>query len=112
MAIYAGSKSQSLAGKSAYQLAVEDGYTGSEAEFKQLLYNLPSYAALGSAALKDIPASGNASSTQVVLGNDTRLTDSRTAKNIQNTYSATSTDPISGKGVAAALSGFSGGTDV
>lgn len=34
---------------------------------------------LGSAALKDAPPSGNASSTQVVLGNDTRLTDARTA---------------------------------
>jgi len=33
---------------------------------------------LGTAASKDAPASGNASSTEVVLGSDTRLTDSRT----------------------------------
>ena len=33
---------------------------------------------LGTAALKDVPTSGNASTTQVVLGDDTRLTDSRT----------------------------------
>jgi len=33
---------------------------------------------LGTAASKDTPSSGNATSTQVVLGNDTRLTDART----------------------------------
>jgi len=33
---------------------------------------------LGTASTKDIPATGNASSTQVVYGSDTRLTDSRT----------------------------------
>lgn len=44
---------------------------------------------LGTASAKDVPASGNASTTQVVLGNDTRLTNSRTPTshthgNIQN----------------------------
>jgi len=33
---------------------------------------------LGTAAYKDVPTSGNASSSQVVMGNDTRLTDART----------------------------------
>lgn len=33
---------------------------------------------LGTAASKDVASSGNASSTQVVMGNDTRLTDART----------------------------------
>lgn len=33
---------------------------------------------LGTAAVKDAPASGNASAAQVVLGNDTRLTNART----------------------------------
>jgi hypothetical protein len=33
---------------------------------------------LGTASTKDVPATGNASSTEVVLGNDGRLTDSRT----------------------------------
>ena len=33
---------------------------------------------LGTASVKNVPASGNASSTEVVMGNDTRLTDSRT----------------------------------
>ena len=33
---------------------------------------------LGTAAVKNVPATGNASATQVVLGSDTRLTDART----------------------------------
>lgn len=33
---------------------------------------------LGSAAYKNVPSSGNASTTEVVMGDDTRLTDSRT----------------------------------
>ena len=37
---------------------------------------------LGSAALKNAPASGNASSSQVVMGDDTRLTDSRNAADV------------------------------
>jgi hypothetical protein len=41
--------------------------------------NAPSQAAnLGTAATKDVPASGDASSGQVVLGSDTRLTNART----------------------------------
>lgn len=44
---------------------------------------------LGTASTKDVPSSGNASTTQVVLGSDTRLSDSRTPTshnhgNIQN----------------------------
>lgn len=34
--------------------------------------------AIGTAAAKDVPTSGNASASQVVMGNDTRLSDSRT----------------------------------
>ena len=34
---------------------------------------------LGSAATKDVPSSGNASSSQVVMGDDSRLSDSRAA---------------------------------
>ena len=36
---------------------------------------------LGTAAVKDVPSSGNASTTQVVLGSDTRLSDARTPTN-------------------------------
>lgn len=35
---------------------------------------------LGTAAFKDVPETGNATTAQVVMGNDTRLTDSRTPK--------------------------------
>ena len=37
---------------------------------------------LGTASTKDVAASGNASVTQVVMGNDSRLTDSRNAKDV------------------------------
>lgn len=37
---------------------------------------------LGTAAAKNVPQSGNASSGEVVLGNDTRLTDSRNAADV------------------------------
>jgi len=37
---------------------------------------------LGTASTKDVPESGNASTTQVVMGNDTRLSDSRPASTI------------------------------
>lgn len=38
--------------------------------------------ALKSASTKDVPTSGNASSSQVVMGNDSRLNDSRNAKDV------------------------------
>lgn len=52
---------------------------------------------LGTASAKDVPSSGNASSTQVVMGNDTRLTNSRTPTshthgNIQNNGTLQTTD--------------------
>lgn len=58
---------------------------------------------LGTAAYKDVPSQGNASTSQVVLGNDTRLSNARPSSDVVQTYSSTSTVPISGKGVAAAL---------
>jgi hypothetical protein len=42
---------------------------------------------LGTAASKDVAASGNASTSQVVMGNDTRLTDARTPVSHQHTVS-------------------------
>ena len=58
---------------------------------------------LGTAAAKDVPASGNASATEVVLGNDSRLTDARNSADVTDTYSATGTVPVSGKAVASAI---------
>ena len=43
------------------------------------LSNIPT---LGTAASKNVPSSGNASTSQVVMGNDTRLSDSRNAKDV------------------------------
>lgn len=42
---------------------------------------------LGTAAAKDVPSSGNASTTQVVMGNDSRLTDTRDPKSHTHTIS-------------------------
>lgn len=47
---------------------------------------------LGTASKKDVAASGNASTTQVVMGNDTRLTDSRKASDV-SAWAKASTKP-------------------
>ena len=47
---------------------------------------------LGTAAAKDVPASGNASTTEVVMGDDTRLTDSRNAADVYS-WAKASTKP-------------------
>lgn len=46
----------------------------------------------GTAASKDVPAAGNASATEVVLGSDTRLTDSRTAVSHASSHRVTGAD--------------------
>jgi hypothetical protein len=48
---------------------------------------------LGTAAVVNVPASGNATATQAVLGNDTRLTDTRTPISHQTTHNG-GTDAI------------------
>lgn len=53
------------------------------------LDNLPT---LGTAAAKDIPATGDASATEVVYGTDTRLTDSRPASDV-SAWAKTPTKP-------------------
>ena len=67
----------------------------------------------GTAANKDVPASGNASTSQVVMGNDSRLTDSRNAKDVYSwakasskpTYTASEVGaiPTSAKGAASGV---------
>jgi hypothetical protein len=47
-------------------------------EFEEIVGQRINPTLRGTAATKDAPTSGNASSTQVVLGNDTRLSDART----------------------------------
>lgn len=77
--------------KSAFQYQIENSYLARKLKAEMPAaqvnadWNASSGAAqvlnkpiLGTAAAKDIASSGNASSTQVVMGNDTRLTDART----------------------------------
>lgn len=47
---------------------------------------------LGTASAKDVPSSGNASTSQVVIGNDTRLTDARNAADVYS-WAKASTKP-------------------
>jgi hypothetical protein len=49
---------------------------------------------LGTASTKDVPATGNASSTQVVYGTDTRLTNSRTPTAHASTHGVAGSDPV------------------
>ena len=57
---------------------------------------------LGTAALKDVPASGNASSSQVVLGNDTRLSfENNTKYNITNSTSSNVTYKIASVSISS-----------
>ena len=67
----------------------------------------------GTAANKDVPTSGNASTSQVVMGDDSRLTDSRNAKDVYSwakasskpTYTASEVGaiPTSAKGAASGV---------
>ena len=56
------------------------------------VHKLPSYLdlGLGTSSSKDYPASGDAAATQVVLGNDTRLSNSRPASDVYDWAKATS----------------------
>lgn len=49
---------------------------------------------LGTASTKDTPAAGNASATEVVKGDDTRLTDSRTPSTHASTHASAGSDPV------------------
>jgi hypothetical protein len=49
---------------------------------------------LGTASAKDIPATGNASATQVVYGSDTRLTDSRTPSAHASSHASGGSDAL------------------
>ena len=57
---------------------------------------------LGTAAAKDIPAAGDASSSQVVYGSDTRLTNTRTPTAHKSSHAAGGGDALSPADIAAA----------
>ena len=54
------------------------------ASFQDIAITNDQVSGLGTAAVKDVPASGNASDTQIVMGNDSRLADSRNAKDVKD----------------------------
>lgn len=57
----------------------------------------------GTAASRDVAASGNASVSQVVTGNDTRLSDSRTPLPHASSHALNGSDPITPRTLVAAL---------
>lgn len=57
---------------------------------------------LGTASAKDVPTSGNASTTQVVMGDDTRLTDARNAADVYS-WAKASTKPTYTAGEVGAI---------
>lgn len=63
---------------------------------------------LGTAAYKNIPSSGNASTAQVVMGNDTRLTDSRNAKDVSAWAKAATKPTYTASEVGAIASSLKG----
>ena len=58
-----------------------------KSDFSGSYNDLTNKPTLGTAAVKDIPSSGDASSEQVVMGNDTRLSDARTPTSHTHTKS-------------------------
>ena len=51
-------------------------------DHKHTKSDITDFPTLGTASSKDVPSSGNASTTQVVMGNDTRLSDARQASDV------------------------------
>lgn len=63
---------------------------------------------LGTASEKDVATSGNASSTQVVMGNDSRLSDSRNAKDVYSWAKASTKPSYTASEVGAIASSLKG----
>jgi hypothetical protein len=59
---------------------------------------------LGTAATVDVPSSGNASSSQAVKGDDTRLSNARTPSAHKSTHAVGGTDALSASDIGAAAS--------
>lgn len=70
-------KADKVAGATSGNLASLDA-SGNLADSGKKASDFVAASAVGTAAAKNVPASGNASTTEVVMGNDTRLSDSRT----------------------------------
>lgn len=61
-----------------YERLLTTGATSGGGSSSTTTINVSNVTGLGTAALRDVPISGNANSSQVLLGSDTRLTNSRT----------------------------------
>lgn len=59
---------------------------------------------LGTSSVLDAPSSGNATSTQVVLGNDSRLSDARTPTSHAASHASAGSDPVTPASIGAATS--------
>ena len=68
---------------------IQSDWNQSSSSSKDYIKNKPT---LGTVSSKNVAASGNASSTEVVMGNDTRLTDSRNAADVYS-WAKASTKP-------------------
>lgn len=103
------SKSAASGGTAVSLVTTGEKYAwNAKSNFSGAYADLTGLPTLGTAAAKDIPASGNASTTQVVLGNDTRLTNSRPASDVY-AWAKASTKPSYTASEVGALP-LSGGT--
>lgn len=87
------------------EVNVQSDWSQSDSSADDFIKNKPT---LGTAAALDVAVSGNASTTQVVKGDDTRLTDARPSSDVTDTYSASSHVPMSGVAVAQAIASVVG----
>lgn len=79
-----------------------DSHDHSGGDGAQIAYSsLSGTPTLGTAAAKDIPATGNASATQVVYGSDTRLSDARTPATHASSHAAGQADAITPSAIGA-----------
>ena len=83
-----------LADDSTHRLVTDAEKTtwNNKSDFDGAYNSLTGKPTLGTASAKDVPTSGDASSSQVVMGNDTRLTDSRPASDVYD-WAKASTKP-------------------
>lgn len=83
------------------EVNVQSNWTQTTTTADDYIKNKPS---LGTAAALDVAASGNASTSQVVKGNDTRLTDARNAADVSSWAKAANKPPYNGSEIA--LTGY------
>ena len=87
------SKTAASGGTAVSLVTTGEKYTwNNKSNFSGSYTDLTNKPTLGTAAAKNVPSSGNASTTEVVMGNDSRLTDSRNAADVYS-WAKASTKP-------------------